>query len=299
MSQNSQTDSDRRHLERCILTACLLEASAHKPGNVHPKASFADLCFTDFVRSAEVIAPILARTRELGIGRAILQATKQTQDEVGKNTNLGMVLLFAPLAAVSPAQTLREGIGEVLNGLTQQDASLVYRAIRFAHPGGMGEVAEQDLSSEPTNSLRDVMRLAADHDSIAAQYANGFSLILDDGLEFLKSVKQFSQQWEHAVIHLQLTLMSRAPDTLIARKCGRETAQNSAQKAQAVLDAGWPTTQMGRAKLEELDRWLRSDGHRRNPGTTADLVAASLFAALREGWLEFVIPNTAGRQIAT
>ena len=42
----------------------------------------------------------------------------------------------------------------------------------------------------------------------------------------------------------------------------------------------------GRAAGRELDAYLRSDGHRLNPGTTADLVTACLFVALREGILK-------------
>ena len=38
-------------------------------------------------------------------------------------------------------------------------------------------------------------------------------------------------------------------------------------------------------EFREFDAWLRADGHRRNPGTTADLIAASLFAAFRDGIL--------------
>ncbi len=92
--------------------------------------------------------------------------------------------------------------------------------------------------------------------------------------------------WETAIVHLQLTLMSQFPDTLIARKCGRELAAESATRAQGVLDAGGLQTEPGRLMLRQFDAWLRADGHRRNPGTTADLIAASLFAAARDGMID-------------
>ncbi len=273
-------------LEECIRLACLMEATARKPGNVHPQAAFADLCYRDFVVSAEIVPPILARAPQTGVGRTILDAVTRTAEGVGRNTNLGIVLLIAPLAAVPRDVLLLDGITEVLDRLTTEDASLVYRAVRVAMPGGMGKVAEQDISGEPTATLRDVMRLAADRDSIAAQYASGFRLVLEIGMPLLEQSHDFAGHWEESLIGLHLKLMAECPDTLIARKCGVDEAQRSASLARAVLDDGWPVTQSSRRKLGQLDGWLRETGNRRNPGTTADLVTASLFAALRDGRLE-------------
>lgn len=269
-------------LELLIQTACLLEASARKPGNVHPAASFADLIFSDFVTSAAVVAPILARSRELGVGAAIHAAAAETRQTVGRNTNLGMILLLAPLAAVPPAVSLKAGIGTVLAGLDETDAAHVYRAIRVANPGGMGRVDREDVSQEPTIPLVEAMRLAADRDLIALQYVTGFQLVLGSGLEYLAGCSHFHVEWEQAIIGLQLTLLAQHPDSLIARKCGIDVARSASSRAGDVLAAGWPLTPAGADRLAEFDVWLRGDGHRRNPGTTADLVAACLFAALRE-----------------
>ena len=49
-----------------------------------------------------------------------------------------------------------------------------------------------------------------------------------------------------------------------------------------MLEHGGVGTPAGRAAYDGFDRWLRADGHARNPGTTADLVTACLFVALRE-----------------
>ena len=263
-----------------------MEATARKPGNVHPQAEFSDLCYRDFVVSAEIVAPILARAGRRGVGATILDAITRTADAVGRNTNLGIVLLIAPLAAVPRDVSLLDGITQILDRLTTEDASLVYRAIRVAKPGGMGDVAAQDVSGEPTATLRDVMRLAADRDSVAAQYATGFRLVLRTGVTLLEENKDFADRWEQSLVGLHLRLMAECPDTLIARKCGADKARQSASLAQAVLDAGWPVTQSSRLMLDQLDNWLRKNGNRRNPGTTADLVAASLFAALRDGRIE-------------
>jgi triphosphoribosyl-dephospho-CoA synthase len=204
---------------------------------------------------------------------------------LGRNTNLGIVLLLAPLACVPAAITLGDGIGGALAGLTQEDAALVYAAIRLANPGGLGRVDREDVASTPSVTLREAMCLAADRDLIAAQYATGFSTVLA-GADRLANSGRFPGRWEEAVIDLHLWLMAEFPDTLIARKCGREMAQESSRRARAVLEAGWPAGESAAYRMVELDSWLRADGNRRNPGTTADLVAACLFAAFRDGRVE-------------
>ena len=273
-------------LAEAIRSACVLEASAAKPGNVHPRASFPDLTFEDFVRSAEAASPVLARAAELGVGRAIFEAIAATHAVVSSNTNLGIVLLIAPLAAVPLDRPLRDGIGEVLDRLTREDASWVYRAIRLAQPGGLGAADDEDVANEPTGTLREVMSLAAHRDGVAAQYANQFEWVLNEGVPFLASVgNDFDRCWESTIIELHLRLLAEHPDTLIARKCGESVAAEASRLARQCLNdlAGIPLESKERAhSIDEFDQWLRSDGHRRNPGTTADLVAACLFAAIRE-----------------
>ena len=269
-------------LTDAIRRACVLEATAAKPGNVHPNASFADLTYADFVRSADAVAPVLARTAEIGVGQAVFEAIRATRAVVSSNTNLGIVLLLAPLAAVPLSQTLKAGIGDVLNQLTRDDAVWVYRAIRLAQPGGLGSADAEDVSAEPTGTLREVMQLAADRDGVAAQYANQFAWVLDEGVSFLNSVSDFAEQPEPAVIELQLRLLAAHPDTLIARKCGIAVAQEVSRHAQDVLESGGLQTDIGRRRLQDFDNWLREEGNRRNPGTTADLITACLFAALRD-----------------
>jgi len=270
-------------LEQSIRLACALEAAARKPGNVHPQASFPDLTYADFVRAADAAAPALARAAETGVGPAVLEAVRRVRNASQSNVNLGIVLLIAPLAAVPRSVPLPQGLEQVLNSLDVNDAAHVYEAIRVARPGGLGRAESQDVSQTPTVGLREAMRLAADRDAIAREYAAGFPLVLLRGVPLLAETPRFADGWETGIVRLHLTLMAEVPDTLIARKCGIETAREAARRAQDVLDAGWPETPAGRDRCAEFDRWLRSDGHRRNPGTTADLVAASLFAALREG----------------
>jgi triphosphoribosyl-dephospho-CoA synthase len=266
-----------------IRRACLLEVTARKPGNVHPGASFDDLNYDDFVHSAEASSGWLARAGELGVGTAVLRAIEATRRVTATNTNLGIALLIAPLAAVPRDTPLRAGIEDVLERLTVSDAAAVYRAIRLAAAGGLGNVADQDVASRPTVTLREAMGLAADRDRIARQYVTGFADVLDFGTQTLLDwTRRVGDDWESAVIGLHLSLLAEWPDSLIVRKCGPDVAKQCSERAREVLQTGWPETADGREALTGFDQWLRVDGHRRNPGTTADLVAAILFAALRD-----------------
>jgi triphosphoribosyl-dephospho-CoA synthase len=275
---------DAKQISRWAVLVCLLEATARKPGNVHPGAAFSDLTYADFVRSAHSIGPSFEHAGEWSVGRIVLDAVERTRREVATNTNLGILLSLAPLASVSAGVSIANGIAGVLAGLTHEDARLVYQAIRLANPGGLGRVESEDVAAEPSVRLLEAMRLAADRDRIAAQYANNFATVLA-GAERLSRGGRFRGRWEEAVIDLHLWLMAEFPDTLIGRKCGDEVARESALRARAVLDAGWPDGAFASDRMTELDGWLRADGNRRNPGTTADLVAGCLFAALREGWI--------------
>lgn len=273
--------------------ACLLEAMARKPGNVHPQAAFPDLTFLHFQRAAFVTAPILSQAGECGVGCAVRRAVEATQHVAPGNPNLGILLLLSPLAAVPARQKVREGIHAVLENLTVEDAREVYAAIRLACPAGLGTVDSQDVAQAPTGTLLEVMRMAADRDRVARQYACEFADILDFALPRLCRWSDFDSQWETAIIDLHLELLAEFPDSLIARKCGAAVAAEASRRARAVLDSGWPEGPEGSRALAEFDDWLRADGHRRNPGTTADLIAATLFVARRERMLP-PISGTAG-----
>jgi triphosphoribosyl-dephospho-CoA synthase len=284
MQTEPQTDTEHC-LQSAIFQACLIEATARKPGNVHPDASFEDLTYQHFVQAAEAVAPVLACSARIGVGPAVLESVTRCRQHCGSNVNLGIVLLIAPLAAVPEPLSLADGIERVLDDLTIDDSKRVYEAIRIAKPGGLGQADIEDVSESPTLPLRQIMKLAAERDSIAAEYANGFPIVLGRGLPFLAEAEprlaaDWEQVWEQLVIHLHLSLMAEYPDTLIARKCGKGVAVESADRARRVLEAGWPDDPASIKMLTELNGWLRADGHRRNPGTTADLVAASLFAAI-------------------
>jgi triphosphoribosyl-dephospho-CoA synthase len=252
--------------------ACLWEASARKAGNVHRYRDFDDTSYLDFLASAAALASVLGSAAARSVGETVLLAVERTRLVAPNNTNLGIILLLAPLAK---AVLLHRTFHSVLTDLTVDDARLVYRAIRLANPGGLGEAGEQDVRQEPTVTLREAMALAADRDLIARQYVTDFADVLTAGLPVLKEGLERTGSLEGAILHTQIELLAHDPDSLIARKCGPEVAREASERAQAVRS--------GKTGLADLDAWLRADGRRRNPGTTADLIAAILFVALEEG----------------
>lgn len=274
-----------QQISKWVRMACLMEVMSPKPGNVSPGLESGNASVADFLRSADAIAPEIALADSRPIGETILKAVEATRAVVSHNTNLGIILLLAPMAAVPAETSLFDGVSLILNRTTVTDSRHIYEAIRMAQPAGLGEVADQDLASEPTVPLLDCMRLAADHDMIAAQYANGFADVLNSGLEWLRQALKIAEPQQTQIAWLAIRLMAEFGDSLIARKCGVEMSETVCRKAHDVLSSGWPTKAGSDDLYADFDRFLRDDGNRRNPGTTADLVAAILFAALRDGWL--------------
>ncbi len=270
----------------CARLACILEATARKPGNVHRDQDFPELTYQDLLTSAAAIAPVLERAQYCPVGETILECIRSTTRNVNSNTNLGIVLLLAPLAS-------GDDIAKTLDGLTVDDAIQVYEAIRLAKPGGLGQVAEQDVSAKPTVTLKDAMALAADRDSIARQYVTNFADVLEGAKHLSEWSRDSRASWslsigepllrsltlparlEDAIIDLHLWFLSRFSDSLVRRKRGEQETLHLQSLAQAALaDA---------AQLPALEAWFAAEFPHRNPGTTADLVCASLFVALREG----------------
>jgi triphosphoribosyl-dephospho-CoA synthase len=263
--------------------ACIWEATARKPGNVHRYRDFPDTTYLDYLVSAAAIAPILDNARRQRIGETILRCIQATRRVVPKNTNLGIVLLLTPLAAVPLEEDLRAGLKRVLEESDVEDAKSVYEAIRVANPAGLGRVPDQDVRSDPTLPLPQVMALAQDRDLVARQYATCFTEVLDVGMpELLQALSNFPSV-EEAIIDCHLRLMATYPDSLIARKRSLEEAQEASRRASQVLAQFRQKAKTRWEYLGQLDDWLRAEGSSRNPGTTADLVTACLFIALREG----------------
>ncbi|HEY7861621.1 MAG TPA: triphosphoribosyl-dephospho-CoA synthase [Gemmatimonadaceae bacterium] len=266
--------------------ACLLEASAPKPGNVSPGASFHDTRYEDFLASTAAIAPAFLDIDRQTVGDTIRRAIESTRAWTDANTNLGIVLLLAPLAHAaleSSPRSLRERVRLVIERTTVADASAVYSAVQIARPGGLGEVSAQDAASSPTVTLAAAMELAADRDDVAREYATAFERTFTVGAPALARARTAGLDWPDAVVECYLALLATAPDTLIARKLGPDAASDVTRQAAAVLAAGGVRTNAGRRALASFDLELRDVRNTRNPGTTADITAAALFVLLLNG----------------
>jgi triphosphoribosyl-dephospho-CoA synthase len=250
--------------------ACVLEVSAEKPGNITPSHDFDDTTFEDMLRCAIAIGPELVVDR--GVGETVLAVVSRRVAPA--NTNLGIALLLAPLAKAALAgRPLRERLAETLQALDVADARAAYAAIRLAGAGGLDEPVEHDVRVEPDIGLREAMMAAAERDSVASEYVTDFALTFEVGLPALDR----DLPVRDAIVQLHLRLLAHTPDTLIARKAGAEAAAQVSEGAREVL--------AGRRTLESFDASLRAEGNRLNPGTTADLVTATVFVALVEGML--------------
>ena len=280
--------------------ACALEATAPKPGNVHPHAAFADLTYDTMLRSAAAISQVLAEAREVGVGRTILRAVEAMREAAGTNAHLGAILLLAPLAVVDDGQSHQKHICDILAALDEEDTEYVYAAIRVAHPGGLGDSTEADVRDiPPPLPLVEVMRLAADRDLVARQYVNGFETVFHEVATPLKRCVERGWDLLDAIVYVEIRLLARHGDSLIGRKCGRtvaDEARDLARELLAKIDAatGNPLASVEvQTQLAGFNKWLRADGNRRNPGTTADLIAAGLFVLLSAGRLDATAARTA------
>jgi triphosphoribosyl-dephospho-CoA synthase len=264
-----------------VQLACVLEVSAAKPGNVNPAHDFTDMTYADMVRSGLVLGPVFARgrARTRGVGQLIADGVQATARVTRANTNLGIVLLFAPLVRAAATrradEELRAATERTLAQLDSDDAAAAFAAITRAGPGGLGEASEHDVRAPARVSLREAMAAAAHRDSIASEYSTGYAIVFDTGLRLLADALRDGGGTLDAIVSLHLGLLASHPDTLIARKEGTAAARAVSLGAREVLD--------GARSLEDFDASLRGADHRLNPGTSADLVAATLLAALLSG----------------
>lgn len=273
--------------------ACLLEVSAAKPGNVTRFADFADTSYWDFMASSVVLGSVLRKAATATTGSLVLEAVRHTDRLVGRNTNLGIALLFAPLAKAAllrSPRSLRSRLHAVLTSLTTTDGRKVYEAIRLVRPGGLGAAERFDVRKTGGSiPLLTAMRAAIERDSIAREYVTDFDITFTVGAPALDRSVRRSGDPEASIIQTYLTLLSRIPDSLIARKCGKRVAERVSRQAGEILVVGGAFTPEGRRRLARWDRTLRRGGNRLNPGTTADLTASALYVTMLEKGIEFML----------
>lgn len=306
------------YVSSCIQLATLLEVSATpKPGNVHRTANFDDTRYEHFLASSIAIGPILRRASRLGamvssgeigfeqvgVGRLINEGVSaMLSSQRGGNTILGTILLLIPISIaagyvwsqLSPnLDKLRKTIAEVTHSTTPHDAVHVYDAIRMSGAGGLGSVEKLDVMKPSSRSeimssgisLLEIFQMSSEYDSISSEWTHNFRITFGIGYRcFAKQINEGSD-CNTAAVHTFLEILSKVPDTLVARKAGEPTAKELSNSAEHILSMGGLRSPAGRKRLEELDMRLRASGHKLNPGTTADLTASSLTIAVLEGYV--------------
>jgi triphosphoribosyl-dephospho-CoA synthase len=280
--------ADTQQLSDCLAemfrSACIAELEALKPGNVHIYADGHGMQVQDFTRSAAAAASKISQPG-LCVGERIEQAVDASWQAVGCNTNLGIILLGAPLihAAFHGAEnTLRNRLHKVLATLTMQDAEHTFRAILRASPAGLGGSSRHDVHRRPTVTLLEAMREASQRDRIAFQYDSDFADVFEIGVPCFDEAIGLWGDPSWAATAVYLGFLARYSDTHIERKYGVEIARTICDEA-AVHEAALlvcDNPQSCLSDLLEFDRTLKMRGL--NPGTSADLTVATLLVVSME-----------------
>ncbi len=323
---NNLEKSRTNFVRMCGELACLLEVSATpKPGNVHRFSDFEDLRYEDFLGSAvslgyfvEQLALkglLLAENKiswqEIELGKTIKDAISYSnQFHMHGNTNLGIILLLCPLSVAAGLSfknddlfcnlaALRANVLKVMDHTTVEDAILVSDGISSISPGGLGKVDEYDvtdtkyaeeLTSNNINLIQ-LMTYCKERDNICFELSQGYPISFDTGLDILLQTLKVTHDINLAIINSYISILAKYPDTLISRKYGKEKAKEISSQAMNIIRLGGALSLEGRRELEGLDIELREEDEKVNPGTTADIVAASIFIYLLLGGKFWQVPS--------
>jgi triphosphoribosyl-dephospho-CoA synthase len=267
--------------------ALLLEVSGTpKPGNVDRERDLPDLRFEHFLAGAVGVGPGL-RAAEDGapVGEAFEQAVAGMSQQEGGNTQFGALLLLVPLVrAAANGDLSPEGVTEVVEDTTVEDAANFYRAFDHADvfvsdPPADAEQLDVRRGSEAVPAveergvtLYDVLELGDETDDVAAEWTGGFERTFWAADRLAELAGSAPASAIGAQVYLEL--LAREPDTLVVKQHGRKVAESVRVRAQEALEGG-PEV------VEAFAESLVTDGV--NPGTTADITAAGLFVALSRG----------------
>jgi triphosphoribosyl-dephospho-CoA synthase len=306
-----------QHISKSLQLAILLEVSAEKPGNVNLATSFEGTRCQHFFASAiaagssfheaasrgNLVAENKLGISEVGLGKLIKSCAYEVNaSQKGGNTILGTIMLFMPLAiaaGMTPTDKncsfnfsqMRKNIDLAVKATTAWDAVHLYEAVDIASPSGLNKSSELDVTDPASKerlirdnvTLFEVFKLASSYDDICFEWVNNYSITFDLAYPYLmEQVK--TKCLNTAVVHTFLKILSERPDTFIARKVGKEKAQQVSADAKAILELGGVETEKGKKSLQAFDKKLRLSKNKCNPGTTADLTAAALALCTLSGF---------------
>jgi triphosphoribosyl-dephospho-CoA synthase len=296
--------------------AIILEASAHKPGNVSIVTNFENTRFEHFLASSVAAAPVfeLAAERgtavaegkstltQIGLGQLIKDCVAEIDTwQHGGNTLLGTIILLSPIAVAAGMTSvgkgfnlrrLRKSLKLVVESTTPVDAVNLYEAIKIANPGGLGKAPDLDIN-DPTSetkilrenvSLFQVFKIAEKYDTICSEWVNNYPATFDMAYPSLAKKLENGTDLNEAIIHTFLEVLANVPDTFIARKVGVERSRKVSANARKVLDLGGLKTADGTKSLHRFDQQLRRSKNLLNPGTTADIIGAALSLCVLGGY---------------
>lgn len=287
--------------------ACLLEVSAEKPGNVFSGRGFGNTSYSDFVRGSRALKPALRESvlrgfqagrrvigvEDVGVGSLIKEAVLAVRkSHGGGNTHLGIAMFLIPLCAAAGFciasgkgfSGLQACLKKLLYGTAVKDSLDFYDAVNIARAGGLGKSRLDVRDKNSKKKLKKlnmtflkVMEYSSRRDMVARELARGMPIIFNFVVPNLEKNTRKTRNIKKAIVQTYLQTLAKYPDTLISRKLGMKKSKKVSAKARKVLQAGGIYTKEGRQKTKQLDEYLRSDGNKLNPGTTADLVTAGLF----------------------
>ena len=305
-----------RHISKCLETAILFEVSANKPGNVNFVVGFEGTRVEHFLASAVAAAPSFEeaarrgiavaddrlRLSDVGMGKLMKDCVADINAwQKGGNTLLGTVILFMPIAVAAGMtslknnafnlSSLRRSIKKVVESSTPQDAVNLYDAIEIARPSGLNGAPDLDVKANDSKirlikenvSLFEVFKIAASYDDVCFEWVNNFPITFDLAYPFLmKELK--TKRLKTAIVNTFLNVLAERPDTFISRKIGQAKAQEVSSGARRVLELGGVETPEGKESVILFDQKLRNSGNDYNPGTTADITAATLALLTLSGY---------------
>lgn len=298
----------------CVNLASLLEFSAWpKPGNVHRTKDFKSTRYEHFLAGASAIVPAFKTLCDriyydfdekaesydfVGLGDFYLDAANRMINwQKGGNVILGHILVLGALAASATLtflkrqhnfESFRSNLIQTVKDSKYDDTIKLYKAIRFINPSWTGKVVEYDINDENSFNkiesnnvnLETIFQLFQDIDMIAFEYANGFPIILNEGVPYFLDLYRKCNDINIAIVNTFLKILADHPDTLIIRKSGLDAAKTVSERAKTILDEGGLLTSMGKQMVFNFDEDLQSKKGKLNPGTTADLLAGVIFVAL-------------------
>lgn len=302
------------YVANCARLAALLEVSAYpKPGNIHRLSDFPETSYEHFLAGGVALGSAMGKLAErasatqawgdVRLGEGIREAVNETfRWQSGGNTHLGIILLFAPLSAGAGAalthgdievEKLREYTKSIISWATPQDSLDIYAAIdRAMSSENLGSSDELDVKDQRSSERiitenitpLKVFEICRDRDLICREWVTGFSTVFETGYPTLNHRISEGCSINEATVDTFLKILSENPDSLIKRKAGVEAAGQVSERAREIIEAGGSASKEGSRMLWSLDEELKKENGKLNPGTTADLTAASLYVLVLSGW---------------